>query len=179
MNKRVIFRYIGLIVLLVTFGFGCQAVNNISKPVQIVATNTSSASATPQASIQPGLSTELPIPDMSTMLPDIETMIPGDLFGPEGTLGPAPTDVPLMPGGEVTASDPNKLSFDTDSAVKDVANFYDQEMPKAGWTKVAAESSVTSSETKLVYTKGGRKATVVISEDMFMGTTVEITISGT
>ena len=97
---------------------------------------------------------------------------------PIPTQGEKPADIPLMDGSrslEITSS--KLVSYIIDAAFDDVVAFYDREMPVNGWTKNTAESEKTDNYVTLVFEKGGRKATVTITEVPFMNQiSVSITI---
>jgi hypothetical protein len=194
LSKKVIFRMLWIISLVAALGAACKLANDpigviLGSNTKILETVTQVGGVITQAGgmiteIGPAIDTMMPqigtmMPDMETQIGGITTLIPGDLLGgTEVTPGPVPTDIPIMPGGTISESSPTKVSYDTDSDVKAVADYYDREMPKIGWTKVTAESKISTEEATLVYTKGGRKATVSISSFLGFGTTVEITIQG-
>ena len=58
-------------------------------------------------------------------------------------------------------------------------DFYQREMVVNGWTKVESESNVVEHLATLNFQKGGRKATVIITEiPVINQTTVVVTIQG-
>ncbi len=84
-------------------------------------------------------------------------------------------DIPMLPDAEVDFASGEFISYQTASSVADAADFYQDEMPKIGWT--ADEGNTVFDENALLhYTKGSESADVIIGSDE-NGTTVLITIS--
>jgi hypothetical protein len=83
-------------------------------------------------------------------------------------------DIPMLPDAAVEFGSAEFISYGTASSVADAAQFYQDEMPKNGWT--ASEDSMVFDENALLhYNKGGETADVIISIDD--GTNVLITIA--
>ena len=83
-------------------------------------------------------------------------------------------DIPMLPDADVEFSSAEFNSYRTASSVADAAQFYQDEMPKQGWT-ADADNMVFDENALLHYNKGGEVADVIISSDAG-GTTVLITI---
>ncbi len=92
---------------------------------------------------------------------------------PEGATG-APEDVPLYPGATDQTIMGNLIMFSSADPVEDVAEFYRKEMPGLGWT--AGEESTLGNTVIQEWTKGNRKASLMISAKDEGGCTVMITI---
>jgi len=83
-------------------------------------------------------------------------------------------DIPMLPDADVEFSSAEFNSYRTASSVADAAQFYQDEMPKQGWT--ADSGNMVFDENALLhYNKGSEVADVIISSDAG-GTTVLITI---
>jgi hypothetical protein len=104
---------------------------------------------------------------------------PEELLDTIGTLVPEPENTGERPEG-IPVLEPNSdfitsrrhVQFTVEKTVKEVADYYEQQMPSNGWTKVAAESKVETDLTTLVFTKDNRKATITVEEDFLFGGTV-------
>ena len=84
-------------------------------------------------------------------------------------------DIPMLSDAAVEFSSAEFISYRTASSVADATQFYQDEMPKNGWT--ASEDSMIFDENALLhYNKGGETADVIISIDE-NGTNVLITIA--
>jgi len=83
-------------------------------------------------------------------------------------------DIPMLPDADVEFSSADFNSYRTASSVADAAQFYQDEMPKQGWTADAG-NMVFDENALLHYNKGGEVADVIISTDAG-DTTVLITI---
>jgi hypothetical protein len=78
--------------------------------------------------------------------------------------GAAPPDIPILDGDKELFFQSNALvSYLIALPLEQVAEFYKQQMPANGWTKVDAESFESPSAKNLVYEKPGRRASVVLS----------------
>jgi hypothetical protein len=84
-------------------------------------------------------------------------------------------DIPMLGDANIDFSSAEFISYSTGSRVKDAAQFYENEMPKNGWTANEA-NMVLADNAVLNYNKGGETANVIVSTDE-NGTSVIITIS--
>lgn len=92
---------------------------------------------------------------------------------PEGATG-VPEDIPIYPGATDQAIMGNLIVFSSADQVEDVAEFYRNEMPGLGWT--AGEESTLGSIVMQEWTKGDRKASLMISPKDEGGCSVMISI---
>lgn len=84
-------------------------------------------------------------------------------------------DIPMLPDADVEFASAEFISYRTASSVADASQFYQDEMPKNGWT--ADEGNTVFDENALLhYNKGSETADVIIGSDE-NGTNVLITIS--
>jgi hypothetical protein len=84
-------------------------------------------------------------------------------------------DTPMLPDAQVEFSSAGTVSYRTGSSVEEAAQFYEDEMPKNGWT--AGEGNTILPEgTFLSYTKEGETATIIVGTDE-NGTSVLITVA--
>jgi hypothetical protein len=84
-------------------------------------------------------------------------------------------DIPMLSDAEVDFASGEIISYRTASSVADAASFYQDEMPKNGWT--ADEGNMIFDENALLhYDKGSESADIIIGSEE-NGTTVVITIS--
>ena len=84
-------------------------------------------------------------------------------------------DIPMLPDADVEFSSADFNSYRTASSVADAAKFYQDEMPKQGWTADAG-NMVFDENALLHYNKANETADVIIGRDE-SGTTVLITTS--
>jgi hypothetical protein len=78
--------------------------------------------------------------------------------------GEAPADIPIMDGDkELFFQSKNLVSYMIALPLEQVDDFYQQQMPANGWTKVDAESFESPAAKSLVYEKPGQRASVVLS----------------
>ncbi|MBC7226470.1 MAG: hypothetical protein H5T61_04475 [Thermoflexales bacterium] len=92
---------------------------------------------------------------------------------PEGATG-APEDIPIYPGATDQTIMGTLIMFSSADPVEDVAEFYRNEMPGQGWT--AGEESTLGNVVMQEWTKGDRKASLMISPKDEGGCTVMISI---
>jgi hypothetical protein len=84
-------------------------------------------------------------------------------------------DIPMLGDANIDFSSAEFVSYLTASRVKDAAQFYEDEMPKNGWT--ANETNMVLDDNAILnYNKGGETANVIVSAGE-NGTSVLITIS--
>ena len=83
-------------------------------------------------------------------------------------------DIPILADAQVEFSTPGLISYTTASSLANAARFYQEEMPKQGWTAVEG-NTVLDNNAVLNYNKGGDTANIVIGSDE-SGTTVLISI---
>ncbi|MBN2547900.1 MAG: hypothetical protein JXB15_01985 [Anaerolineales bacterium] len=177
MQRKVIFRFLWVICLLLIASLSCQLVEDIAEDV--VETQIDS------------MITELIPTDIESIITDIGEIMPTDIEAmftdigggdiletlmPEETEGAKPEDIPVISGGMDLLASETEIVYFTDTAFQKVVDFYETEMPKNGWTKVPGESKSEEGQTTLVFTKGDRKAKIEIA-DMFIqvGVTISIT----
>lgn len=92
---------------------------------------------------------------------------------PEGAAG-VPEDIPLYPGATDQTIMGNLIMFSSADPVEDVAEFYRNEMPGQGWTE--GQESTLGNIVSQEWTKGDRKASLMISPKDEGGCTVMISI---
>jgi hypothetical protein len=92
---------------------------------------------------------------------------------PEGATG-VPEDIPVYPGATDQAIMGALIMFSSADAVEDVAEFYRTQMPAQGWT--AGEESTLGNMVTQEWTKGDRKASLMISPKDEGGCSVMISI---
>lgn len=95
-----------------------------------------------------------------------------------GFSGEKPADIPVLSDGvnDLVASS-NLVSYFSAGNFQQVLDFYQLEMPANGWIKIDRDSSTIENLATLVFQKGGRRATVVITQIPFIKqVTVLITI---
>jgi hypothetical protein len=84
-------------------------------------------------------------------------------------------DIPMLPDAQVEFSSAGMTSYRTGSSVEEAAKFYEDEMPKNGWT--AEEGNAILPESAFLgYTKGNETATFFVGADE-NGTSVLITVA--
>jgi hypothetical protein len=102
--------------------------------------------------------------------PAIEAPVVGQVGEGEGRR----EDIPLMPDASGITSVGSEVSYQTASPVKAVAEFYQAEMPKNGWTAHEMIAIVTDFAASLVFHKGEDTATIVIAPSGTGGSRVTI-----
>lgn len=180
MAHKKFFRWMWLFCILAVVTMSCSLLGNFVED-QIDKTIETQAEA---------IITELDIESIITEV-DLEAIVteinPEEILGTIGTLMPGPENTGERPEG-IPILEPNSdfitskthVDFMVEKTVKEAVDFYEQQMPSNGWTKVAAESKVETDFTTLVFTKDNRKATIKIEEDfLFGGTVVTIDIMQT
>lgn len=96
-----------------------------------------------------------------------------------GTPSGFPDDIPVMDGQKMSMSGtPNQLEYSLDVDFNAAVDFYHREMAARGWVEGGSSVNTDDSEANLVFQKGGRRATVQISEDFFFGLAIEIVVEG-
>lgn len=84
-------------------------------------------------------------------------------------------DIPMLPDAKVEIAAADIINYRTASSVKDAAQFYEDEMPKNGWT--ADEGNMVFDENALLsYNKGDETASIIIGSDE-EGTSIFISIT--
>ncbi len=186
MEKKVYFRALWIVSLLILVSMACNLLTN---PVGSIGNKIETAvgTAIPNATqigaiatqIAPSISkvagqVQTQLPSLETQLPSLATQIP-TLIGV--TPGQKPDDIPVMEGNrtEITMSS-QAVIYSITSDLKTAVNFYKTEMPKNGWTQDTAASRESDIDTTLVFNKGNRQATVEII-DLFGTITVTIGIT--
>lgn len=92
---------------------------------------------------------------------------------PEGATG-VPEDIPVYPGATDQTIMGALITFSSGDPVADVAEFYRNEMPRQGWT--AGEESTLGNMVTQEWTKGNRKASLMIVPKDEGGCSVMITV---
>lgn len=198
MPNKMFFRMLLAVTLLAAAGMGCRLVNNIKEGVQLVGTGR--AVATDFGSI----STELIPPGIQetaqALITDVDTsgiletaqaaiteqapVLGGTVqaFSTEIYTSPeqAPPDIPIMEGEKSAfVGTAEAVSYFLNADLKDAVNFYRTEMPKNGWQEDTSDNVSSDNLVELKFTKGGRTASVVVTQVPFVGqTTIVITITG-
>lgn len=81
-----------------------------------------------------------------------------------GNTSSGPKDVPLIDPHTVISASDQALTYDTTADIPTVAKFYQDQMPKLGWT-AQGDPYITASVAKLGFSKAGSIATIGISID--------------
>jgi len=194
MNRQIIYRFLLVIILLVGLSLSCNLVTDIKETFEMK--NTAEAFIT-DIDIE-GLATEFDFEAIATEFDfeAIETEIDamatefdfdvietefggGELFETSefqipGFVGERPADIPVMPEAANIMESADFVEYSVDVDINQVKNFYEQEMPKNGWTKT--KEDIGEGYANITYTKGGRTATLDIM-DLF-GILVTISIEG-
>lgn len=194
MPGKPFFRIALVICLLVAASLACRLINNIRQGVEMVGTGQAFATdlsgfateiipggvvETAQAMItqveQSGI-VETAQSAITEQAPTIQAFVTEVYIDPEK----APSDIPVMEGEKSAfVGTPSAVSYFINVEMAKVVNFYKQEMPAKGWTFIQSDSTEDETTAELKFQKGGRKATVMITEVPFVGqTTVVITIEG-
>ncbi len=88
---------------------------------------------------------------------------PITIEAPAGVAAPGlPDDVPLIPEATITSALSGIVSFEVDMALDAVVAFFKEEMPDNGWSLESENKST------LTYSKEGRQAMIVLSEEEAM-----------
>ncbi len=88
-----------------------------------------------------------------------------------------PEDIPLMPDAKVQAAMPGLIAYNTESSVKEVAAFYQKEMPTQGW-KQSGETTIIENVAMLAFEKTGRELSIMVSIDDKTGATGVVITGG-
>jgi len=86
-----------------------------------------------------------------------------------------PDDIPVPDGTTGVTNMFGMISFTSETAPEEVYAFYQEEMPNNGWTEVSADAM--SGLWMLEYTKDGRTANIMISEDDSGNASVMVTVA--
>jgi len=181
MSRKTVYRilWVSAIGVLLLASLSCKVISDLGSSV----VNTQVEQLITQIPTDIGsIVTDMVPTDLGSMITEIVPTDIGSIVTEIGgifdqTPGAKPTDIPVVTEGamELQSSESEVMYF-TSLEFQKVVDFYQQEMPKNGWTKVAAESKTSDSEATLVFTKGNRKAKVTIT-DMMIQTSVSITIT--
>lgn len=90
---------------------------------------------------------------------------------------PGIIDAPLMPDASQVESAPGSLSYQSATALKDVAAFYKKELPKLGW-KAQSDTTVTDTDGFLHFVQGHQDLLLVLTAGSGT-TTIDITLGRT
>jgi hypothetical protein len=183
MAHKKIFRWIWLFCILAMVTMSCSLLGNFVEGQIDKTIETQAEAIITEIDIE-SLVTEVDLDAIVTQI-DVESII--TQVNPEGLLdtlvpqpvntGERPEGIPILEPNSDFITSKTHVEFTVEKTVKEVVDYYEQQMPSNGWTKVAAESKVETDVTTLVFTKDNRKATIMIEEDfLFGGTTVTIEI---
>jgi hypothetical protein len=114
--------------------------------------------------------TEEPQAPTPTEPPAIEAPVVGKMGEGEGRR----EDIPLMPDATNIVSVGSEVSYDSASPLKTVAEFYETEMPRNGWTADPMLTFVTDFAGSMGFTKSDETATIVLAPSGTGGTRVTI-----
>jgi len=95
---------------------------------------------------------------------------------PEECLQALPEDIPILPDAAGMSTFAGFITYTTSKSFEEALNFYKAEMKAKGWTPTG-EPMVMGNTAMLTYTKDGRTAQVMLSEEEGK-VTVSITIQG-
>lgn len=180
MNRKH-FRWVWLASLLAIVTLSCSLLGNLIED-QIDKTIETQAEAILTEVDLESIVTEVDLESIVTEI-DVESIVteinPDEIFDTVETLMPEPENTGERPEG-IPVLEPNEdfitslthVEYVVQKTVKEASDFYEQQMPANGWTKVAAESKVETDSTTLVFTKDNRKATITVEEDFLFGGTV-------
>ena len=195
MDNRGIFRVLLVVVLLVGLSLSCNFISNVKETFELK--NTAEAFIT-DIDIE-GLVTEIDMEAMITEIDmkaietemgtiatdfDFEAIVTefdgGELLGTAelqipGMVGERPPDIPVLQEGTEIVESSNLVEYYIDASIGEVVTFYEREMPVNGWVKT--EDDKSDDYATLVYTKGGRKATIEVIS-FFGEVSVSIIITG-
>lgn len=198
MTRQTVFRLLLLVTLLVSASLGCQLVNRVKEGVELVGTGQAVATefgALSTELIPPGIEetaqaliTEV---DTSGIMETAQAAITENAPEIEGTLQAfttevytspeeAPPDIPIMEGEKSAfVGTAEAVSYFINAELQEVVDFYKREMPVNGWQEAPSDGISNENMVELQFTKGGRKAVLVITQVPFVGqTTIVITIEG-
>jgi hypothetical protein len=167
------FALLSLVVLLaLTACGGDEETGNKGAPTATTAPATDTPEPTATATEAPPPTEEAtggqaPAP---TEPPAIEAPVVGQVGEGEGRR----EDIPLMADASDITSVGSEVTYQTASPVKAVAEFYQAEMPKNGWTADEMIAIVTDFAASLVVHKGEDTATIVIAPSGTGGSRVTI-----
>jgi hypothetical protein len=181
MQRKVLFRILWVISMVIAFGLGCKLVNKAQEVQQQVTSVIGLATDVNVGGIMTdvgGITTE-----MESMITDMgieELMTDIPFLGEEGTQLAGtpvgfPSDIPVMSDASEMSGSATQFDYVSDSEFNTVLSFYKQQMVTQGWAE-APGGSTGDGEATLIYQKGSRKATIELSEDPFFGG-VDVTIS--
>jgi len=87
-------------------------------------------------------------------------------------------DIPMLADAKVEFSSAEFVSYKTASSITDAAQFYEDEMPKKGWTAGENNKDMIMDESAILsYTKEGETASIIISSDEKEKGTTNVMIS--
>lgn len=167
-----------LLTPILLFVLACQAITRPFDDVQNMA-NTAEAIVTQANELSTQavtVETEVAVTEgaAATFVPEDPnaTVVPGNLFDPQGEPLDSWKDIPIMPkaiaGEEVDAV----YSFKVEASLREVHDFYAAELPPLGWSALFAGEDYPIE----VYSKGDQVLTITITEQDG-GTVVLLSIS--
>jgi hypothetical protein len=198
MKRKLFFRIVLLVVLLMSAGLGCQLVNNITNTVNAVGTGKAVATNIGELATQmipAGIEetaqavatkfeesgiVETAQSAITEQVPEIKDTV--QAISTEVYTSPedAPEDIPIMEGERSAfVGTSQSVTYTINAEFKDVVAFYKQQMPVKGWQQSGSGNSSSESLEQMKWEKGGREASVLITQIPFVGQTiVTITIEG-
>ncbi|OGO27486.1 MAG: hypothetical protein A2Z16_17260 [Chloroflexi bacterium RBG_16_54_18] len=181
MAHKKFFRWMWLFCILAIVTMSCSLLGNFVEDQIDKTIETQAEAIITEIDIE-SIVTEVDLEAIVTEI-DIESIVteinPEELLDTVGTLMPEPENTGERPEG-IPVLEPNSdfitskthVEYSVEKTPKEMADYYEQQMPSNGWTKVAAESKVETDVTTLVFTKDNRKATITVEEDFLFGGTV-------
>ena len=202
MDTRAIYRYLLVITLLVAASLSCnyimrpvdqavgmgQTAESIATEIEGLATEINIEDLATEIDLE-SLATEVDLGSVATEVGDLATQIEdsgaletmqAEMTALPDLLGEKPEDIPVMEGETMgVVGTAQFVTYVIKAPFQDVVDFYENQMPVNGWTKVEIESEIGGEYARLVYEKGGRKAVVNVAVIPFMDqTSVAIEIQG-
>jgi hypothetical protein len=196
MNRKIFFRSLLFISLVVATSLACQLVDTIHTGAEVVGTGQAVATEIGAFATEfiPGGIDETAIAVITEVNPGgiletaqvaitekaplvgktMQAVVTEVYTSPEE----APPDIPVM-DGEKSAfiGSPESVSYFINTELQDVINFYRQQMPVKGWQEKVSDGFSNADIVKIKYQKENRTATIVLTQIPFVGqTTVVITI---
>jgi hypothetical protein len=155
---KIITRFMWIAILVTTLT-ACTAF--APKPTE-TPTPTVTSSPTPTSTPEPTLTpTPTATPTLTPAPPSATPDIPF-LPMPSGTPMAEWDGIPIMPGAIAGEGDEAGYYFTVDASVDEVQEFYETEMPQAGWELLAAGEGGSNGAVMLIFIKGSTPMPVAI-----------------